>query len=295
MDGWAHGGQSAGCLGLYCDAHEAALRDLVAAIRPLSGAAVGIQLSHAGRRASCRTVRDRHKGEPLPPEEGAWQTWAPSALLHSDGWHTPAEMDSDAMTRVASAFVQSAQRADRAGFDLVEIHAAHGYLLHQFMSPVTNRRSDGYGGTHADCARFPVDVIAAVRRVWPATNALGVRMNASDWHAGGLTLEDAVALARRLRDQGVDYVVMSAGNLAPGCTLPPAVPGHQVGYAQRIKTETGLTTMAVGLIAEPALAESVVAEGRADMVAVARAMLDDPRWGLHAAAALGADVPWPRH
>ena len=176
-----------GCLGLYCDAHEAALRNLVAAIRPLSGAALGIQLSHAGRRASCRTVRDRHKGEPLPPEEWAWQTWAPSALPHSDGWHTPIEMDLDAMARVAEAFVQSAQRADRAGFDLVEIHAAHGYLLHQFLSPVTNRRSDGYGGTPADCARFPLEVIAAVRRVWPTTKALGEEMNSTDGKDGGRT------------------------------------------------------------------------------------------------------------
>lgn len=282
-----------GCLGLWDDAHEAALARLVAAIRPLSGARLGIQLSHAGRRASCRTVRDRWRGEALPRDEGAWQTWAPSALPYDDGWHTPMAMDAAALDRVRAGFVQAARRAGRAGFDLLEIHAAHGYLLHQFLSPVTNRRSDGYGGSVAACARFPLEVVAAVRAVWPKDRALGVRMNSADWHAEGLTLDDAVALAVELRALGVDYVVMSAGNLAPDCRLPPATPGHQVHYAERTRREVGLPTMAVGLIAQPAQAEAIIAEGRADMVAIARAMLDDPRWGLHAAAALGVDVEYP--
>jgi 2,4-dienoyl-CoA reductase-like NADH-dependent reductase (Old Yellow Enzyme family) len=282
-----------GCLGLWDDAQEAALAGIVATLRPLSGARLGIQLSHAGRRASCRTVRDRWRGESLPPDEGAWPTWAPSTLPYDDGWHRPLPMDAAALDRVRTGFVQAAQRADRAGFDLVEIHAAHGYLLHQFLSPVTNHRTDGYGGSIAACARFPLDVVAAVRAVWPRQKALGVRMNSADWHAGGLTLEDAVDLAGELRGLGVDYAVMSAGNLAPGCRLPPATPGHQVHYAERVRRKAGLTAMAVGLIAEPGLAEAVIAEGRADMVAIGRAMLDDPRWGLHAAAALGVDVNYP--
>jgi 2,4-dienoyl-CoA reductase-like NADH-dependent reductase (Old Yellow Enzyme family) len=282
-----------GCLGLWDDAQESALAQLVAALRPLSAARLGIQLSHAGRRASCRTVRDRWRGESLPPEEGAWTTWAPSDLPYDEGWHRPQAMDGAALDRVRAGFVQAAQRACRAGFDLIEIHAAHGYLLHQFLSPVTNRRTDAYGGSLANCARFPLQVVAAVRAVWPADRALGVRMNSADWHAGGLTLDHAVALAGQLRDLGVDYVVMSAGNLAPGCRLPPATPGHQVHYAERVRHEAGLTTMAVGLIAQPAHAEAIVAEGRADMVAIARAMLDNPRWGLHAAGALGVDVDYP--
>ncbi|WP_370302273.1 NADH:flavin oxidoreductase/NADH oxidase [Pseudooceanicola sp.] len=282
-----------GCLGLYTDEHEAALSDLVAKTKGLSGAAIGIQLAHAGRRASCRTVRDRQKGESLPPEEGAWQTWAPSAVGYDETWHTPKEMDADALNRVRRSFVEAAKRADRAGFDLIELHGAHGYLLHQFLSPVTNRRSDAYGGTLANRMRFILEIVAEVRAVWPRNKALGYRMNSTDWHPDGLTLEDAEVLARQLESAGVDYVVMSAGNLAPGCKIPPAAPGHQVDYAIRIKGATAMTVMAVGLIATPQLAECIIAGGDADMVAIGRGMLDDPRWGLHAAAALGVDVDYP--
>ena len=281
-----------GCLGLYGDAHERALAALIAETRKFSPAALGIQLSHAGRRGSCRSIRDRGRGESLPPEEGAWQTYGPSGFGYDETWHTPKEMDADDMERVTLAFAESARRADRAGFDLVEIHAAHGYLLHQFLSPVTNHRDDEYGGSRENRMRFPLEVVRAVRDAWPSDKALGVRVNATDWHPEGQTMTDAICLARRLVELGVDYVVMSAGNLAPGSRIPAATPGHQVAFATMIKRRTGLKTMAVGLIAEPDLAEEIVAEDKADMVAIGRAMLDNPRWGLHAAARLGVDVDY---
>ncbi len=281
-----------GCLGLYSDAHETALKSLVTEARKLSDAALGIQLGHAGRRASCRSIRDRHKGESLPAEEGAWQTYGPSAIGYNETWHVPKEMDADDMSRVRKSFVDAAQRADRAGFGLIEIHAAHGYLLHQFLSPVTNQREDDYGGSAENRMRFPLEVVRAVREVWPRHKALGVRVNSTDWHPEGQCIDDAVDFAKHLEAAGVDYVVMSAGNLAPGSNIPAATPGHQVEFATLIKKNTGLVTMAVGLIATPELAEEIIAQDRADLVAIGRGMLDDPRWGLHAAARLGVDVDY---
>lgn len=281
-----------GCLGIYSDQHEAALTSLLAQAKSVSGAALGIQLGHAGRRASCRSVKDRNKGESLPPEEGAWQTFGPSALGYDETWHVPREMDADDLARVRQSFVDAAERAGRAGFDLVEIHAAHGYLLHQFLSPVTNHRTDAYGGSTGNRMRFPLEVVRAVRAVWPKHKALGVRVNSTDWHPEGQSIADAVAFAQELEAAGVDYVVMSAGNLAPGSKIPPATPGHQVDFATLVKKHTGLVAMAVGLIATPELAEEIVSRDQADLVAIGRAMLDNPRWGLHAAASLGVDVDY---
>jgi len=281
-----------GCLGIYSDQHEAALTRLVSQAKAVSGAALGIQLGHAGRRASCRSVKDRNKGESLPPEEGAWQTFGPSALGYDETWHVPREMDADDLARVRQSFVDAAERADRAGFDLVEIHAAHGYLLHQFLSPVTNHRTDDYGGSTENRTRFPLEVVRAVRAVWPKHKALGVRVNSTDWHPEGQSIADAVAFAQELEAAGVDYVVMSAGNLAPGSKIPAATPGHQVDFATLVKKHTGLVSMAVGLIATPDLAEHIVSRDQADLVAIGRAMLDNPRWGLHAAASLGVDVDY---
>jgi len=282
-----------GCLGLYNDEHEAALASLVTEARKLSSAALGIQLGHAGRRASCRPVKDRNKGESLPPEEGAWQTFGPSAFGIDETWHVPKEMDADDIARVTQSFADAAQRADRAGFDVLEVHAAHGYLLHQFLSPVTNHRTDAYGGSTENRMRFPLEVVRAVRKVWPKDKALGVRVNSTDWHPEGQSIDEAVAFAQQLEAAGVDYVVMSAGNLAPGTQIPPATPGHQVDFATLVKKHTGLVSMAVGLIATPELAEEIVSEDKADLVAIGRAMLDNPRWGLHAAARLGVDVDYP--
>jgi len=288
----AEGRGTHGCLGLYTDEQEVALARLVSETKAFSTAAIGIQLQHAGRKASTRSIAERWKGEPLPAEEGAWQPWGPSALAFDDGWQTPSEMDEAAMQRIQAAYVQAAERADKAGFDLIEIHGAHGYLLHSFLSPLSNWRTDLWGGSFENRARFALEVVQAVRRVWPATKALGFRINSTDWHPDGLSLEDAISLGRMLKEAGVDYAVMSAGNIAPGIKIPPATPGHQVVFATTIKEKTGLLAMAVGMILHPKQAESIVAEGRADMVAIGRAFLDNPRWGVHAAAELGVDIAY---
>ncbi|WP_254919136.1 oxidoreductase [Oceanicola sp. 22II-s10i] len=282
-----------GCLALSNDAQQAAFADLIAKLRPLSEARIGIQLAHAGRRASARTIKDRHKGESLPPEEGAWPTRGPSALPYNDQWATPVEMSEADLDTVRTAFVDAARRSVEAGFDLIEIHAAHGYLLHQFLSPLTNLRTDQWGGSFENRMRFPLSIAEAVRAVVPRTHALGARVTSTDWHPQGLTIDDGAEFARRLGALGLDYVTMSAGNLVPDAQIPPARPGHQVPFAERVRADTGLTTVAVGMITDPHQAEAILAEGRADMVALGRGFLDDPRWGLHAAAALGVDVPWP--
>ena len=282
-----------GCLGLYTDAQEAAFADLIASFRRYSTAKVGIQLGHAGRKASCRSIFKRWKGESLPPEEGAWTTIAPSAIAFDDGWHTPAEATEGDIAGVIAAFASAAQRAHRAGFDLIELHAAHGYLLHEFLSPLTNHRSDRWGGSAENRNRIAVEIARAVRAAVPAEMPVGFRLTSTDWHPDGLTLDDAVELARQLKAEGMDYAVMSSGNIAPVANIPRASPGHQVGFAARVRQEAGLPTMAVGFILDGPQAEQVVAGGEADMVAIGRGFLDDPRWAWHAAAALGVDIDYP--
>lgn len=282
-----------GCLGLYSDGHERALSDLVCEAKKLSTAKLGIQLTHTGRKGSTRTIPERWRGEPLPADEGAWTPVGPSPIAFDHGWATPAVLDTAGIQHIVDAFADSATRAARAGFDLVEIHGAHGYLLHSFLSPLSNRRADDWGGALENRMRFPLAVARAVRAAWPADRALGFRMNSTDWHPDGLSLEDAVVFAKELETIGIDYVVMSSGNIAPGISIPPASPGHQVPFATEIKNHTGLTAMAVGMIARPDQAETIIAAGQADFVAIARPFLDNPRWGLHAAATLGVDVPYP--
>lgn len=282
-----------GDTGLYSDDQERAFGDLIATLRTLAPAKLGIQLTHAGRKASARTIPERWRGEPLPIGEGAWSAVSSSALPFDRDWPVPAELDEDGIARVVAAFGHAAARARRAGFDLVEIHAAHGYLLHGFLSPIANRRSDRWGGSPENRMRLPLAVAAAVRAELPAEMPLGVRLNSTDWSPEGSTLDEAVALARQLEAEGVDYVVMSSGNIAPGIAIPPASPGHQVPFAARIKRETGLVAMAVGMIARPEQADAIVHAGDADFVAIARPMLENPRWGWHAAAALGVDYPPP--
>jgi 2,4-dienoyl-CoA reductase-like NADH-dependent reductase (Old Yellow Enzyme family) len=280
-------------LGLWNDAQEAALTRLVAELRKLSPAKLGIQLGHAGRKAATRTIPERWRGEPLPADEGAWTPLAPSAIGYDEGWQVPAELDEAGIRRIIAAFADSARRALSAGFDLIEIHGAHGYLIHSFLSPITNRRTDRWGGTAANRARFAVEIVRAVRAVWPRERALGFRFNATDRTPEGSTLDDAVALARLLQAEGLDYAVMSAGNIRPGIAIPQAAPGHQVPFASAVKARTGIVAMAVGMILDPRQAEAVVASGDADFVAMARAMLDNPRWAQHAAAELGVDMPYP--
>lgn len=282
-----------GCLGLYTDEQEEVLGYLVAQARKLSSAKLGIQLTHTGRKAATRTIPERWRGEPLPPEEGAWKPVAPSPIAYDAGWQEPDELTDEGIRSIIEAFAESAVRADRAGFDLVEIHGAHGYLIHSFLSPITNRRTDGWGGSTDRRNRFAIEIVRAVRAVWPRSKALGFRMNSTDWTPEGSTLDDAVDLAKALEAEGLDYVVMSSGNIKPGIAIPPAAPGHQVPFATAIKKGTGLAAMAVGMIAKPEQAEAIIASDEADFVALARPMLDNPRWGLHAAAALGADIRYP--
>lgn len=289
----AAGRISNGCLGLWNDTQEEAFTRLVASVRSFSSAALGLQLGHAGRRGSARDIASRSSREWLLPAEGAWATQAPSALPMNEGWPAPEPLDEAGIARMIEAYGTAARRADAAGFDLVEIHGAHGYLIHQFLSPLTNKRLDRWGGDDEGRMRFALEVARAVRASWPRHKPLGFRVNSRDWHPDGLGLQEALELCSRLKQAGVDYVVMSAGNLVADARIPPATPGHQVHFATAVKQRTGLTTMAVGMIVEPTLAETVVASGSADMVAIGRAILDNPRWPLHAAARLGVDIDYP--
>ncbi|VCU70941.1 NADPH dehydrogenase [Pigmentiphaga humi] len=279
------------CLGLYGDAQEQALARVVAFCKQWGSARVGVQLSHAGRKAS---IRPPWAGRgPLPPEEGGWQPLAPSALAGDAGAPVPQALDEQGIARIRQAFVDAAARAARTGFDVVELHAAHGYLLHQFLSPLSNQRGDAYGGSAAGRMRLPLEIAEQVRAALPADRALGVRISASDWAEGGFGLDDAVALAGALKEIGCDYVCVSSGGLV-GHQRISVGPGYQVPFAAAVRERTGIATRAVGLISRPEQADAIVRSGEADFVALGRAMLDDPRWGWHAADALGGQVPYPK-
>ncbi len=278
------------CPGLWSDANEAAFARIFSAIRGYSSMPIGVQLAHAGRKASCAVPWQG--GRQLPAQSGGWQTVAPSALPFYDSDAEPLALDQKGLARIRDAFVQAAQRADRLGVDVIEIHAAHGYLLHEFMSPLANARADEYGGSLENRLRFPLEVFDAVRAAWPAHKVLGMRISATDWVEGGWDLDQTLVLAAELKARGCDYLHVSGGGLSPKQQVPLG-PGYQVPFARRIKQETGLTTIAVGLITEAKQAEAILAEGSADLVALARGMLYDPRWPWHAAAELGAQVSVP--
>jgi NADPH2 dehydrogenase len=279
-----------GCLGLYSDDCEAALMRLLAHCRRYGSAKLGIQLAHAGRKASAH--RPWAGGKPLGAAEDPWETIAPSAVPFGPDWPIPREMTAADMERVRDAFVSAAKRAVRVGFDAIELHGAHGYLLHSFISPVSNKRTDQYGGALAARLRYPLEIVEAVRAAVPQETPLGARITGNDWVEGGLTPADAVAVARALKAAGLDFVCVSSGGVSAD-SRPNMVAGTNVAFAEMVKREAGIATRTVGLIATPRQAEAVVAEGRADMVALARAMLDDPHWGWHAAQALGAEVARP--
>jgi 2,4-dienoyl-CoA reductase-like NADH-dependent reductase (Old Yellow Enzyme family) len=279
-----------GCLGLYSDDNETALRRVLALCRAYSRMPIGIQLGHAGRKASVHVTWDG--GKPLRSGERPWQTVAPSPVPFDEDWHVPQALDRAGMDRIVAAFVASAQRAQRLGLDLVELHSAHGYLMSEFLSPLANTRTDRYGGSLENRMRFPLEVAAALRQVWPAEKPLGVRLSATDWAEGGISIDEAVVYGRRLKEIGCDYICVSGGGNAAKTKVPVA-PGYQVAFAARIRKEAGIATRAVGLIVDPHHAEAIIAKGEADMVALARAFLDDPRWPWHAAEALGAAVPYP--
>jgi 2,4-dienoyl-CoA reductase-like NADH-dependent reductase (Old Yellow Enzyme family) len=281
-----------GCLGLYSDACEAALERVVSHCRRIGSAKLGIQLSHAGRKASAQ--RPWEGGKALPAGEDPWPTIAPSAISFGPGWHVPRAMTEDDMARVRVAFVDAAKRAVRVGFDAVELHLAHGYLLHGFVSPISNTRDDGWGGSLEGRMRFPLEVARAVRAVVPRGAPFGARLTGSDWLDGGLTVADAVALAKALTDAGLDYVDVSSGGVSTqGQASVPRGPGYNVALADQIRREAAIVTRVVGMIANPKQAEAIVASGQADMVALARAFLDDPHWAWHAAHALGGEVTYP--
>jgi len=277
-------------VGLWSDETESALAPVVRAIRRYSPIKLGIQLAHAGRKAASRAPWDG--GDQLPPAEGGWVTCAPSAVPHLEGELPPEALDEAGLARVRQAFADSARRADRLGFDVIELHAAHGYLLHQFLSPLANRRDDAYGGSLENRMRFPLEVYDAVRAAVPG-RTLGVRVSATDWIEGGWDVAQTVQFAQALKARGCDFIDVSSGGVSPRQQIPLA-PGYQVPFAAQVKRETGLPTMAVGLITEPQHAQAIVAQGEADMVALARGVLYDPRWPWHAAAELGAQVTAPK-
>ncbi len=278
-------------LGLYTDAQEEALGRLLERVRSYAPARWGIQLAHAGRKASSRPFDDPF---PAGPDEGGWTPIGPSAVAHSDRWPTPVAMTQEAIDRTVESFAASARRADRAGFDLIEVHAAHGYLISSFLSPVANQRTDSYGGSLPNRMRYALEVARAMRAAWPAEKPIGFRVNGTDWVDGGITPEETTELARELRGCGIDYVTVSSGGNARGQKLPPLEPGYQVHISRAVREGSGMPTMAVGMILKAEQAEEIVNTGGADLVGVARATLDDPRWGLHAAEALGGEVAYPR-
>jgi len=279
-----------GCLGLYNDATEAALKPILAAARKYSKAAIAMQLAHAGRKGS--SYRPWEGGQQIPLTKGGWQTEAPSAVPHKEGEAPPTALDAAGLARIRDAFVAAARRAERLAIDALELHGAHGYLMHQFLSPISNKRTDKYGGSLENRMRFALEVYDAVRTVFPDNKPIGFRVSATDWVEGGWDLPQAIELAKALKQRGVDWVDCSSGGASPHQKIQLG-PGYQVPFAQAIKEATGVATMAVGLITEPKQAEEIVASGKADMVALARGMLYDPRWGWHAAAELGGAVEAP--
>ncbi len=283
-----HGRITHGCAGLYSDANEAAMQKVIDHLRWIGTAKLGIQLAHAGRKASAQ--RPWEGGGPLKPAQDPWPTIAPSAIPFGDGWHTPREAAADDIARVRDAFVNAAKRSVRIGYSLIELHYAHGYLAHSFLSPVSNKRTDQYGGSLENRMRFGREVARAVRAVVPNSIALGARITGSDWRDDGITPADAVAFSKALKEDGLDFIDISSGGVTAD-TRNPTEPGYNVPIAEKIKKEAGIATRVVGLIVTPEQAEAVVADGKADMVAMARAFLNDPRWGWHAGQALGAEVP----
>ena len=283
-----------GCLGLYSDANEAALARVLKAIRPHSGVPVAMQIGHAGRKSSSR--EPWNGGQLIPAgESDAWLPVGPSAIPHLPGEAPVREMTLPDIRDLIDQFVATARRANRLGIDALELHGAHGYLLHSFLSPVANQRTDAYGGSLANRMRLVLEVFDAVRANWPAAKPLGVRISASDWVEGGWDIDQSIVLATELQARGCNWLDCSSGGVAPALQKIKVGPGYQVPFAEAIrKAVPGLPIMAVGLITDPHQAEAIVASGQADMVALARAMLYNPRWPWHAAAALGASVEAPR-
>ena len=279
-----------GCLGIYSDACEDALKRVVLHCRRIGTAKLAIQLAHAGRKASAQRPWEGAKA--LAASEDPWPTIAPSAVPFGPGWHTPRAMTEEDMGRVRAAFANAAKRAVRLGFDAIELHFAHGYLLHSFVSPLSNKRNDEFGGSFEGRMRFPLEVVRDSRAVVPRSIPLGARITGTDWVEGGLTGDDAVKMGKALKAAGIDYIDVSSANITPESRWPTD-PGFNVPFAERVRRKCDIPVRAVGMIVNAKQAEAIVAEGRADMIAMARAFLDDPRWGWHAAQTLGAEMTRP--
>lgn len=278
-------------LGLWSDDTEAALADVLRSVRKYSGIPIAIQLAHAGRKAS--TPVPWAGGAFITVADGGWQTVAPSALPYGADDTPPIALDDAGLARIRNDFATAAQRAQRLGINVIELHAAHGYLLHQFLSPLSNTRDDRYGGTLENRMRFPLEVFDAIRAAVPDDMPVGIRISATDWVDGGWDIDQSIAFARELQRRHCTFIDVSGGGLSPLQNIPVG-PGYQVTFAERIRHETGLPTIAVGLITDPEQAETILASGQADMVALARGMLYDPRWPWHAAAQLGARAHAPK-
>lgn len=275
-------------LGIYRNEHIEMLSRITAFIRE-QGAIAGIQLAHAGRKASVYRPWSGH-GE-VSVEDGRWQTVGPDEQPFSKSYPHPQPLTREEIAEIVRAFRRAAQRALHAGFQVIEIHAAHGYLLHEFLSPLSNTREDEYGGSLANRMRFLIEVVDAIREVWPDELPLFVRLSASDWTEGGLTIKDSIEIARVLKQHGVDLIDASSGGNVATAKIPTR-PGYQVPFAEQIRREADIPTAAVGLITEPQQANAIIQHGEADMIALARELLRDPYWPLHAARELGYDFAW---
>ncbi len=277
------------CAGMWSDAQEAALKRVHDFCRTYGTAKLGVQLGHSGRKGSMHPPAAG--GKPLLPEEGAWEAEAPSPIGFDSSGPKPRELTRNDLARLLEEFRASAKRIDRIGFDVIELHGGHGYLLHQFMSPLANQRTDEYGGSLENRIRFPLEVFRAVRDVFHQDKVVGMRLSATDWVEGGWTLEETVRLAAELKAAGCDYVDVSTGGLDMRQAIPLAL-GYQVPFGETVRQKTGIKTMTVGLITSAKQAEDIIATGQADLVALGRGVMYDPRWSWHAAEELGVSIPF---
>jgi 2,4-dienoyl-CoA reductase-like NADH-dependent reductase (Old Yellow Enzyme family) len=279
-----------GCLGLYNDENEAALNRAMQFARKQGTAKLGIQIAHAGRKASCHVPANG--GQTLGSSPESWETVGPSASSYAPDWHVPRAFTPEDFGRVKDEFVQATVRANRIGFDLVELHGAHGYLLHQFLSPLSNLREDSYGGDLAGRMRYPLEVFDAVRDVWPADKPMGMRLSATDWVDGGLAPEEIVIVSKELKARGCDFIDVTSAGVDHRQKIQVG-PGYQVPFAEQVRLEAGIPTMAVGMINQPQQAEDIISSGQADFVMLARGFMYNPRWAWHAAEELGVEIPYP--
>lgn len=277
------------CLGLYSDENEATIKRVVDFCKQYGVAKMGTQLAHAGRKASTKPPLDG--GGPLDADENPWTTVGPSAVAFGN-WPAPKALDDAGLKEVKQQFIDATIRSERIGFDMIEFHGGHGYLMHQFVSPLSNQRTDGYGGSLENRLRFPLEVFESCRAVWPTGKPMGVRFSATDWVEGGFNDDEAVVYAKELKALGCDYIDVTTGGLDPRQKIEVG-PGYQVRFSDRIRREVDIPTMAVGMITDPHQAEEIVASGQADLIAIARGIMDDPHWAWHAAQALEVETEYP--